>query len=465
MNGGDRGSPPFEAGLGAGARRALMFSLASLALCVVPLDGAVAWARFGAAAALAAAAALSHRDGAVYAAVALLVTVGLKDGLPIVPGAHVGVFHVVLAAAIIAAGIRVLRGEHRLSLRLRPLEWALGLLPLAGLWSLPMSLAPGQTLASIARLLMLWAAALVVSRSLASRRAVRTAVIAFVAAAVPLALFAFAQWLAPDVVIGSMHRSGGASATLIRPAVFYMDPNFLAAHLVLASLAALWLVGSARRWWLPVATAVASLGAVAITFSRSAWVSAAAGLAVLAAIGNRRVRLAAAGVVVTAALGGVALLGPAAISDRALSVFETQSDRSNMTRMQMARSTLAMIADRPVFGTGLKAFDVAFPDYQLPGGNPAVTHPHQVPLAVVAETGVAGALALALLLVTGLAAMRSAGRDPEGLGGAVTAGIIALGAGSLFQYFLYFEPAWLYAGLLAAVAAVEADARTGESGT
>lgn len=442
-----------------------MFSLASLALCIVPLDGAVAWARFGVVVALAAAAVLSHRDGAIYAASALFATVGLKDGLPIVPGAYVGVFHVVLAAAIIAAGIRVLRGEQRLALRLRPLEWALGLLPLAGLWSLPTSLAPGQTLASIARLLMLWAAALVVSRSLADRRAVRTAVLAFVATAVPLALLAFAQWLAPDVVIGSMHRSGGASGVLTRPAVFYLDPNFLAAHLVLAALAALWLVGSARRWWLPVAAAVTSLGAVAITLSRSAWVSAAAGLAVLVAVGSRRVRLATVGVVVAVALGGMALIGPAAIGDRALSVFEAQSDQSNLTRMQMARSTLAMIADRPVFGTGLKAFDVAFPDYWRPGGNPVVTHPHQVPLAVVAETGVAGALALVLLLITGFVAMRSAGRDPEGLGGAVTAGIVALGVGSLFQYFLYFEPAWLYAGLLAAAAAVEADARTRESDT
>jgi O-antigen ligase len=111
-----------------------------------------------------------------------------------------------------------------------------------------------------------------------------------------------------------------------------------------------------------------------------------------------------------------------------------------------------MIADRPLTGVGLKAFDVAYPPYVLPGAEQSISHPHQVPLPFVAETGIAGAVALVAAVIAGVAAMIAARRSGAAVGGAVTAGVLALGVGSLFQFFLYYEVAWLFAGLLAAAA-------------
>lgn len=450
--------PEFAAdggGAGASGQRALVLSGMALAVAVVPLGGALEWVRFVVAAALVAAAVLSHPDGPACAAAALFVTIALKDGALVVPGVYVGLFHVVLAGAVGAAVIVALRRRALPDLRPRGLEWALGLLPLAGLWSLPTSLAPGQTALACARLVMLWAAALVVSRSLTDRRTLRVAVVAFAFAAVPLAVLAFLQWAFPGLGIGTVHRP--AVGAQIRPAGFYLDPSFLGAHLVLAAGASLWIAGTARRWWLWTAAAVGMLGVVALTYSRSAWLEAAAGIAVLLAIGNRRVRTVTLGVTVAAALAGAVLLGPSLVTGRALSVFDYGTESPNATRVLMARSTLAMIADRPLFGTGLKAFDVAYPGYRLPGADVSIAHPHQVPLALVAETGLAGALALGALALTGVGAMVRARRDCSPAGGAAAVGVLALGVGSFFQYFLYFEPAWLFAGLLAAAASAQSE--------
>jgi O-antigen ligase len=441
---------PSGAAAAAPGRRALVFAGAALVVALVPLGGVWEWPRFIVASAFVVVAVLAHRDGFAAAAAALFVTIAVKDGVLVVPGAYVGLFHVVLAGTIGAAATRAVRTRALPKVRLTGAEWALGLLPLAGLWSLPASLDAGQTALATARLVMLWAAALVVSRALSDRRSLRVAVVAFVLAALPLALVALAQWAFPELGIGSIHQPvpGGQ----IRPAGFYMDPNFLGAHLVLAALAALASAGNARRWPLWTAAAAGMFGIVALTYSRSAWLEAAVGIAALLVIGTRRVRVATLVVAIAAVLAGTVLLGPSLVTGRALSIFETGAGSSNATRILMVRSTLTMIAERPVFGTGLKAFEVAYPDYVLPGADPSITHPHQVALALVAETGIAGAVALVALAITGVRAMVRARRGGSAAGAAATVGVLVLGVGSFFQYFLYFELAWLFAGLLAASA-------------
>ena len=430
-------------------------ALAALALVVsvVPVGGAVAWVRFAVAVALVAAAVLAHERGPVLAAAALFAVIALKDGVLLVEDSFVGLFHVVLAGAVLAALVRSARGGAPRRLRLEGLEWALGLVPVAALLSIPTSLAPGTSALYAARMTMLWVSALVVSRSLDEPWGLRVATAAFVGAATAVAVIGLAQWAIPGFSIGTVFGSGGSEP--IRPAGFYIDPNFYATHLTLASLAALWLAGSVRRWWVPVSAAVLMLAVVGLTLSRAAWVALAVGLAVLGAIGNRRVRIAVAGAAAAAAAGAVVLLGPGAALARLTSVFDVSGNASNATRLLMTRSSIAMIADRPVFGTGLEAFGLAYPGYALPGAQAGVTHPHQVPLAFVAETGVVGLIALVTVLVVGALALRAVGRSPSGVGGALAACMLAVVVGSLFQYFLYYEVAWLLAGLLMAAARVE----------
>jgi O-antigen ligase len=433
----------------------------ALVVSVVPVGGAAEWIRFAVAVALVAAAILAHERGPVLAAAALFAVIALKDGVLLVEDSFVGLFHVVLAGSVLAALVRSARAKAPRALRLEGLEWALGLVPLAALISVPTSLAPGTSALYAARMAMLWVSALVVSRSLDDPRELRIATAAFVGAATAVSVIGLAQWAIPGFTIGTVFGAGGPEP--IRPAGFYIDPNFYATHLVLAALVALWLAGSVRRWWVPVSAAVLMLAVVALTLSRAAWVALAVGLAVLVVMGNRRGRIAVAGVAATAATGAVVLLGPGAALARLASVLDVSGNTSNVTRLLLARSSLAMIADRPVFGTGLEAFGLAYPAYALPGAQVGVTHPHQVPLAFVAETGVVGLIALVTVVVIGALALRAVGRSPSGIGGALVACVLAVGVGSLFQYFLYYEVAWLLAGLLMAAARVEGR-RAGQDG-
>jgi len=72
------------------------------------------------------------------------------------------------------------------------------------------------------------------------------------------------------------------------------------------------------------------------------------------------------------------LIGPSVLLTRAGSMFDMSEHSSNVTRVLMARSSLEMIADYPLFGTGLGTFDRVYPDYMIQGANPEITHPHQV---------------------------------------------------------------------------------------
>lgn len=432
-----------------------LVALAAIALS--PGSGPGAWVAVVVAVAALGVLLASTEQGLRLGAYLLLVSIALKDGVLVVVPVSVGVFHVVLGGTVLAAVWAMLRGQLRPSVSFTPLELALATPALAGLWSLPTSLGPGMTALYTLRFVMLWVAAIIISRALRDPVSRRPGVELFAVGALLLALVGAAQWVAPDIQLAGLRLRDVAGSTSSRPSAFYMDPNFMAAHLVLGGLAALALsVGPwlRRLWW--VAAAVVMFGVVALAYSRSAWLALAAGLVVLGVLSGRRQRIAIAGVAAAAALAGVVLLGPGAMLSRLASVAETGPTSSNAQRVLMVKASGAMIADRPTFGTGLEGFDDAYPAYVLPGGNPDISHPHQVPVAMIVETGLGGLAALVALGLAGVAAMRrivkQAQRGPDI---AIVAGAVALGVGSLFQYFAYFEPGWLVAGLLAAAAARE----------
>lgn len=433
---------------------AAALGLLAAAVTYLPLPGVPEWMRFATASALVAGAVLVPGIGLPVVVAALFGAVGLRD-LAVASAMWGNLFFVVLVGALIAAIVGAVRSRSAVTGRLTPLEWAmLGMLG-AGLWSLAASLDPAASIAYLGRMSLLVAAGLLVSRVARTPRGIRWCLDVFVVASVALALLALAQWAVPDLGIGRVHvPSVNAADVTVRPSGFYLDPNFLGAHLSIAALAALAFAASSKRRRWPIAAAALLFTAVAVTYSRSAWLAAAVGLVTLALLGGRRARLAVAVALLVGLVAGGALVGPERLLGRAASVIEAGPESAGATRIGLARSSLAMIADRPVFGTGLEAFDEAYPDYRLPGAEATITHPHQVPLAFVAETGIAGALALLGLVAATLATARRLSSGDPAVRAALLAGVAAIAVGALFQFFLYWEVAWLWVGLLSAAGAL-----------
>jgi O-antigen ligase len=422
------------------------------AIALPPDDGVLAWVALGVAVLAVTFALAVVDDGVEYGAAALVASIALKDGVLVVARASVGVFHVVGAALAAVWALRVLRGGSEEAKRLRPsgLELALGALIAAGLWSLPTSLHHTGTLLYTGRLAWLWLVTVLVARSLSTGRARERALVWFVAASVVLSVFALAQVAGLDVGQQTVQGTSLDKELVTRPAGFYLDPNFLGLHLVVASMGALALAFEKRRsWWL--VTLIPMLIAVVFTFSRSSWLSLALGLAVCIALAPSRVRLRIGAAVLGAAVVGALVLGPARIVARLASIGDLSAGTSSGTRLLLAQATVDMIRDRPVFGVGLEAFSEAYSRYRRPEAPVDISHPHQVPLTLVAETGVAGALAQAVVLIALAAAVRARMRD--GLTEtdvAAVGGLAAILLSGLLQYVLYFEVLWLTVGLLAA---------------
>jgi len=423
------------------------------AVVALPDTGLLAWVSFALAAALVAGALALVPDSAGYGAAALMATIALKDGLPVVDAASVGIFHVVALALAAVMTVQTWRsrgpGDRRPGVRLISYEWILAGPFLAGLWSLPTSLHTTKTVLYTGRLLLLWAIAVLVSRALASEHARHRALLWFVAGSTVAALVGLAQWA--GLGIGNVAVQGNAfDGTLItRPAAFYLDPNFLGTHLVLGVVGGLALAfRRGTAWWWLVAV-VPMLAATAVTYSRSSWLALAVGLLACVVFGPRELRARLLAIVVAAGVIGAVIIGPASLVARIGSVFDLTGGSSSATRLLMAEATVEMIADRPVFGTGLEAFQEAYSSYRKPGALVEVSHPHQVPLALIAETGIPGLAVQVLLLAAVLNAHRRRARaGTTDVDVALIAGLFAMIVTALLQYVLYFEPAWLFAGLL-----------------
>jgi O-antigen ligase len=323
------------------------------------------------------------------------------------------------------------------------------LLVLAGAWSFPHSLAPSVTALGIIRLTFIWAFVLLVENVPQDRKDVRVVLGAVAVIAAAHALLGVAQALVPDLGIGNVHVQG-QDDSLRRSAGFFDDPNYYAGMLSAGFIAAGALLVYAKRWreallWAPVALLCAA--GIVVTYSRTAWLALLAGSAVLALASPKRVRVwlvaAGAGLLVAAVL-----VAPGAITSRLASLTDFRSDNSIATRVFMAKSMVDMVGDDPVWGTVLAAFDRLYPLYREVGSSSTILRPHQVPLGLAAETGIAGVLAMLVLVgaVVWVFATRPRGELWEGEAAAL-AGLACMGVMALFQYNLYFEYLWLSFGL------------------
>jgi O-antigen ligase len=184
-----------------------------------------------------------------------------------------------------------------------------------------------------------------------------------------------------------------------------------------------------RIWAALVMPAV--LVALALTFTRSAWVGACAALAVLMVIKDRRLL---AVLPVVAAL--FIALAPARITDRVYSMFDL-NDPTNRDRVAMLQAGVQMVADHPVTGLGPNMVRESYARYRVPTAvEPLNVHLHNVPMHIAAERGLPALAIFGWFIVTVTVDMlrRLRSSPHPSLPAAGLAAVVAMLAAGLFEY-------------------------------
>lgn len=241
-----------------------------------------------------------------------------------------------------------------------------------------------------------------------------------------------AAWGTVEVLLG---KAGGDSGRrLVAFLSHYMTAGGALMLVALTLLAAVLL--APRRWekisaGLAVVVIAAALG---LTQSRNAYVGLAAGCVAVLFVWRPGVVA-----LLPFALSLAVLLSPPLVRERIFSMVDLQ-DESIRNRFDMAGCGLAMIADFPLFGTGLQQVEVLYPRYKSSPSMPDVPHLHNNLLQIAAERGLpAAAVWLWFIAALGIQAARMARlRDarPWARASALTAvgAVVGLFAAGMFEY-------------------------------
>jgi O-antigen ligase len=185
---------------------------------------------------------------------------------------------------------------------------------------------------------------------------------------------------------------------------------------------------------LPLVTAPLCAWALVVSQTRSAWVGALLGLAVVAVLRAPRLLW-----LLGAAAAAVLLLRPASVTSRLTIV-----DESSRDRYYMWQAGIDMVLDKPVFGQGPGMILAVYPRYRWPEApNPRQPHLHNNLLQIAAERGLPGlAFFLWWAVAAFVAALGEARRgatecpDVVWAAGGVLAALAAVFVAGLFEYNL-----------------------------
>jgi O-antigen ligase len=209
----------------------------------------------------------------------------------------------------------------------------------------------------------------------------------------------------------------------------YMTYSGLLMLVIGVAVARLVLSTRDRAW--PALVMPALVVALALTFTRSAWVGACAAVGLLFIL--RDFRLMALLPVIVALTFAVA---PDRVTDRMMSMFDLQ-DPTNRDRVAMLRTGTAIIADYPLTGVGPNMVPRVYSEYRDPNAvqetNP---HLHNVPMHIAAERGLPAAATwlwfVGFLVLELFRQLRSAtNRVPPA---AALAAVAAMLTAGLFEY-------------------------------
>jgi O-antigen ligase len=188
--------------------------------------------------------------------------------------------------------------------------------------------------------------------------------------------------------------------------------------------------GTRERTW-PALVMPALVVALALTFTRSAWVGACVAAGLLFVLKDFRLTA-----LLPVVVGLMFAVAPDGITNRMMSMFDLR-DPTNRDRLAMIRTGTAIIADYPLTGVGPDMVQRVYSEYRDPNAVQASNpHLHNVPLHIAAERGVPAALAwivfIGVLAVELFRRMRADGdRVPAA---AALAAVAAMLAAGLFEY-------------------------------
>jgi O-antigen ligase len=209
----------------------------------------------------------------------------------------------------------------------------------------------------------------------------------------------------------------------------YMTYSGLLMLVIIAATARLLFRTTDRVWTALVMPAL--LVALGLTLTRSAWVGAFVGLAVLFSLRDFRML---ALLPIVAAL--FVALAPAAVTDRVYSMFDV-NDPSNRDRVAMMQSGVQMIREHPLTGVGPNMVPRVYAEYRVVSAvNETNPHLHNVPLQIAAERGLPALGAWVWFLVVAFRGLWHRFRETEmpSLGAAAIAGLAAMLAAGLFEH-------------------------------
>jgi putative inorganic carbon (HCO3(-)) transporter len=244
-----------------------------------------------------------------------------------------------------------------------------------------------------------------------------------------------------------------------------LGPNSVAGGLVMLLPLTVGFALGARRRWLRIACALASLFAgsvLVLTQSRGALVGLVLALLVIFIVWNRWFLLAIPAMI----LGGLvalAFLGTERLGQFILSGIATSAVASLEGRLEIWTRTLFMIRDFPITGVGLGMFDQIMDLlYPLRSVVPQteVFHPHNLLLSQAVSSGLPGlvgflALILLLFVMAAQAIRRSQGQEGWPLAVGLLGGLVAFVAHGMFDSPTSFIRAnailWTLVGLQSAL--------------
>jgi len=246
----------------------------------------------------------------------------------------------------------------------------------------------------------------------------------------------------------------GVAAVAVAAATGHRIPVTWSCVAGLAGLgAAVSLSGSAAaregRAALPLVVVPVAAWALLASQTRSAWIGALVGLAVLCLLRAPRFLW-----VVAAGAAAVLALRPAGVIERL-----TLADASTSDRVYMWQAGLDMVIDKPVFGQGPGMVLAVYPRYRWPEAtHPMQPHLHNNFLQVAAERGVPGLVFFlwwaAAVFAAAIREARRVAAGPPGPGwpaGTALAALAAVFAAGLFEYNLGDSEVLLLVLLLTAV--------------
>ena len=187
---------------------------------------------------------------------------------------------------------------------------------------------------------------------------------------------------------------------------------------------------SRDRLW-PLLVMPALLAAIALTFTRSAWIGACAGIAFLLLLKDFRLM---AVMPVVAAL--FLVVAPPRITERFYSMFDAR-DPTSVDRVTMLKVGTRMIAAHPLTGVGPTLVEGRYREY-LASSEPQHVNPHlhNVPMQVAAERGLPALAIWVWLMVAMVVGLVRRLKAPEArfLAATALAVIIAMLAAGQFEY-------------------------------